>query len=208
MARPVQDPRIRINEILDAAEPLFYARGYHETSISDIAKRMGVAQGTLYYYFKSKDEVLEALLKRHIARLISEIEPLTYSANIDPSVKFELVIQAIIRTIHLNEKELLMEFLFDDRTIHLVDKFSRQGKQLMDPLLYKIIEEGRQKGHFLFSHPRAVVNLVSAIIDSLVYVIYEKPTDDLIECQFKLAEELFAKVLGAQPGTISIGVNP
>ena len=38
MARPPQDPQIRINEILDAAEALFYERGYQPTLISDIVK--------------------------------------------------------------------------------------------------------------------------------------------------------------------------
>ena len=50
MARPQQDPQIRINEILDAAETLFYDHGYHQTMISDIVKKIGAAQGTFYYY--------------------------------------------------------------------------------------------------------------------------------------------------------------
>ena len=52
MARPSKDPQIRINEILDATEPLFYAKGYYETAISDIAEKMGVAHGMIYYYLK------------------------------------------------------------------------------------------------------------------------------------------------------------
>ena len=51
MARITKDPMVRMTEILDAAEELFYARGYHEPAISDIVKSTGVAQGTFYYYF-------------------------------------------------------------------------------------------------------------------------------------------------------------
>ncbi len=43
MARPPRDPQIRINEILDVAEALFYKRGYRTTMISDIVKKIGVA---------------------------------------------------------------------------------------------------------------------------------------------------------------------
>jgi len=64
LAKIPQDPRIRIDEILDAAEPLFSANGYRKTTISDIAQELGVAQGMLYYYFKSKDEILEALIEK------------------------------------------------------------------------------------------------------------------------------------------------
>lgn len=54
MARPPQDPQVRITEILNAAEPLFCPKGYHETAISDIAQKMGVAYGVVYYYLNLK----------------------------------------------------------------------------------------------------------------------------------------------------------
>lgn len=203
MARPPQDPLIRRNEILDAAKPLFDAKGYHETAISDIVKKMGVAQGTLYYYFKSKDEILEALISRHISTFISEVTPMVYSDGIAPPHKMESVIRTIFRTIQYKEG-LLFEFLYDDRTLHIMDKLSRQGKQLMAPLLLKIIEEGRQKNYFHVLHPSAAMNLVQAIIQSLIDAIYEKLPDDLLNSQFKLAEDLIERALGAQSGTIHI----
>lgn len=207
MARPSQDPQRRINEILDAAEPLFLEKGYHNTAISDIAQKMGVAQGTLYYYFKSKEEVLEALLKRYIAKFISEIESLVYSGSIAPPRKFELVIQTIFYTVQSKEEGLLLRSLYDERTLHLVDKIGRQAEQIIAPLLQKIIEEGVQQQYFRISHLRATVNLILAIIQSLVDVVYEKSDDDIVACQFKLAEELVERALGAQIGTIHIFTN-
>ena len=112
MARPPQAPQIRINEILDTAEPLFYAKGYYETATSEIAKKLGVAEGTLYYYFKSKEEILEALINRHISAFISEVEPMVYSDNIVPSVKFSLIMQAIFRTVQHQEGKVLFGYLY------------------------------------------------------------------------------------------------
>lgn len=206
MARPPQDPQIRIAEILDAAEPLFYANGYHETAISDIVKKMGVAQGTLYYYFKSKEEILEALINRHMSTFTSAFEPIIYSKNIAPPQKIESLLQALFLSTQYKEG-LLFGFLYNDGTLHLVDKLSRQGKQLMAPFLLKIIEEGKQQNYFHFSHPKAALNLIMAIIASLIDAIYEKSPDDLLTCQFKLAEELMAKALGMQEGTIHIVIN-
>ena len=74
MARITKDPHVRMAEILDATEELFYTRGYHETAISDIVKSIGVAQGTFYYYFKSKEAVLEALINRQISKFLFELE--------------------------------------------------------------------------------------------------------------------------------------
>jgi AcrR family transcriptional regulator len=207
MARPPQDPQIRINEILDAAEPLFYAKGYNETAINEIAKKVGVVEGTLYYYFKSKEEILEALVNRHIAAFISEIEPVVYSNDIIPPIKFNLLIQAMFRTVQHHEGRVLFGYLYNDKTLHLMEKISRQGKLIVIPLIRRIIEEGVQHNFFHVSHPQAVLNIILGITQTLTDLIYEKAPDDLIRCQFKLAEELIEKALGVQPGAIRILVN-
>ncbi len=50
--------------IVAAADELFYVKGFNHTSFSDIADAAGVARGNFYYYFKSKDDILEAVLAR------------------------------------------------------------------------------------------------------------------------------------------------
>ena len=62
--RIVKEAAERKNEILDAAEELFAARGYEATSTGDILDRVGIARGTLYYHFRSKEEILDALTER------------------------------------------------------------------------------------------------------------------------------------------------
>ena len=77
MARIAQDPEVRRREILDAAEKLFEQKGFQRTTISDIAQAMNVAQGMLYYYFKSKEELLGdivLLLQSPMQKLISALE--------------------------------------------------------------------------------------------------------------------------------------
>lgn len=207
MARPPQDPQIRINEILDTVEPLFYAKGYHETATSEIAKKMGVAEGTLYYYFKSKEEILEALINRHISAFISEVKPMVYSDEIVPSIKISLIIQAIFRTVQHQEGRVLFGYLHNEKTLHLMEKVARQGKPILISLIRRIIEEGVQQNFFHVSHLQAVQNIILGITRTLTDLIYEKAPDDLIRCQIKLAEELIEKALGVQPGTIQIKYN-
>ena len=55
MARIVKEADERRNEILDAAETLFTEKGYSKTTIIDILNQVGIAKGTFYYYFKSKE---------------------------------------------------------------------------------------------------------------------------------------------------------
>ncbi|MFF2087050.1 TetR/AcrR family transcriptional regulator [Nocardia sp. NPDC058176] len=65
-------------EILDTALACFGERGYHATGISDIAKRVGIAQGTFYLYFQSKHDIAEQVLDDLMARLsaaLTELPP-------------------------------------------------------------------------------------------------------------------------------------
>lgn len=60
--RVCKDPAVRKAEILHAADKLFRDKGYENTAVSDIVKDVGVSQGTFYYYYKTKEEILDALL--------------------------------------------------------------------------------------------------------------------------------------------------
>jgi AcrR family transcriptional regulator len=60
--KTVKDGEVRRREILVAARELFVKKGYEQTSVNDILKIVDIAKGTFYYYFSSKEEVLEAII--------------------------------------------------------------------------------------------------------------------------------------------------
>jgi len=62
MPRISKSPDERRSELVAAAQQLFHTKGYERTSVGDIVKAVGVAQGTFYYYFGSKQAILEALV--------------------------------------------------------------------------------------------------------------------------------------------------
>ena len=55
--------------IVDAADNLFYRRGYNQTSFQDISEATGIPRGNFYYYFKTKDEILDAVLNTRVEQL-------------------------------------------------------------------------------------------------------------------------------------------
>lgn len=65
MPRITKEPEERRQEILDTAMRLFYEKGYEKTSITDIAKEMGVAQGLCYRYFASKESIFDTALEQY-----------------------------------------------------------------------------------------------------------------------------------------------
>jgi AcrR family transcriptional regulator len=62
--RITKDRDTRRAELVDASMALFLSKGYDGAMVSDVVKRVGVAQGTFYYYFKTKEDVLDAVLER------------------------------------------------------------------------------------------------------------------------------------------------
>jgi AcrR family transcriptional regulator len=63
-----------IRRIVDAANGLFYQRGYNQTTFTDIADAAGVPRGNFYYYFKTKDEILHAVILNRLQYVQSMLE--------------------------------------------------------------------------------------------------------------------------------------
>ncbi len=74
IARKQQDKERRRQTIIDAAEKLFFSKGYDNVSMNDIAKGVKVSKGTLYVYFKNKEELFFAIVLRGIIILTTSIK--------------------------------------------------------------------------------------------------------------------------------------
>ena len=203
MARITKDPMVRMAEILDAAEELFYARGYHETAISDIVKSIGVAQGTFYYYFKSKDEILDALINRRLSEFSRDLEMLVASTTLNPLQKLEEIIRTMLAAIHFKDG-LLFDFLFDDRTLHLLDKLAQQGMKVLAPFWEKIVKEGAQQRMFQIDSPILAVNFVNNVLSAMFQAIYERLPADLIQAHINMTAVLIDRILGLPEGSVHI----
>ncbi|MBS3737331.1 TetR/AcrR family transcriptional regulator, partial [Candidatus Bipolaricaulota bacterium] len=57
-----KDPKTRKDELLEAAGELFLEEGYEDTSVNSIVESIGVSKGTFYYYFDSKQDVVDGLV--------------------------------------------------------------------------------------------------------------------------------------------------
>ena len=76
VGRPPQDPARqleRAHRILDAAAELVLRWGYGKTTIEDVAKHSGVAKGTIYLHWRTRDDLFAALLRRERVRMLEEI---------------------------------------------------------------------------------------------------------------------------------------
>ncbi len=83
------------DHIVKAADQLFYEQGYEHTSFSHIADAVRISRGNFYYHFKSKDEILDAVINERLASTRSALE-LWEAENSDPADRIRCFIQILI----------------------------------------------------------------------------------------------------------------
>ena len=75
----------RRSQILDAALDAFAQKGFHDTKVSEIAARAGVSQGTVYWYFKSKEELFRAVFKDRVEVMFQPIFATAFDESLSPA---------------------------------------------------------------------------------------------------------------------------
>ncbi|MEU8251187.1 helix-turn-helix domain-containing protein [Nonomuraea sp. NPDC048916] len=112
VGRPPQDPARqleRAHRILDAAAELIERWGYDKTTIDDVARRAGVAKGTIYLHWKTRDELFAALLRRERAHMLEEVReraPATLR-DLVGELAAELVRRPLMQAVLLGDSEVL-----------------------------------------------------------------------------------------------------
>ena len=79
----------RRDEIVETARHLFVEKGFHATKISDIVREIGVSQGVFYYYFPSKDAVIDALTESYFQTLEARGRSILFQSDLSPLEKLE-----------------------------------------------------------------------------------------------------------------------
>lgn len=141
----------RRNEILDTAEKLFHIKGYEKCTINNILKEIGIAKGTFYYYFKSKEEVMDAIVSRYKEIVVIRAEKILESDDISPEEKLMHVFMAMrmndkVDSDMLNELHKTENALLHQRTLN-------QIVTAMAPILVKVVEEGMKKQVWSCKYP-------------------------------------------------------
>lgn len=139
-----------MEEILARAAELFYEKGYHATTIEDVARKVGMLKGSLYYYIRSKEDLLYELLLgiivQGVAHASKAIEGVT-----DPTERLEKAVEAQIEHIIQNQTYVglfLQEFntLSGKRQKRIQEEMVKYQKIFVDA-----IRDGQEQGRFVDS---------------------------------------------------------
>lgn len=155
----------KYHQILDALQSLLENRDISTVSVSEIAQTAGIGKGSIYYYFPSKEAILEALVARKYEQPIETAKHLAQQTEVSPFTRMAMIFQACrnsssaflnqhtpSRPIGAQEKS----FLHQKYISHLISE--------MKPVLTSIIIQGVEHGEIHFDHPGALAEIVLIVL--------------------------------------------
>lgn len=158
--------------IMKAAGDLLVVRGYHETSLDDIAARVGISKGTIYLHFASKEDLVLALLKQGTESFMQALDSIL-SGSGSPSEKLGAIID--LAEVGLSDQRTrLMGALFQNGEVqtrmkewHDIMRHSWEGPQR---LLTEVIEQGKADGDFDPALPTPlIISLLMSLMSPFTY---------------------------------------
>jgi len=194
---------VRREQILKIASALFSEKSYHDVTVEEIAGAVGVAKGTIYLYFPSKErlyleiledsfEAIESLLEREIAK--SDSAP----------VKLKKVLRSIFEFYQMNLD--VLRILSRDET-HLIREhfqFTEHWRLRRIKLYEKILEKGQRERSFRPMNTKLVAIIIFGLVRSVMfYYKIEKSASEISDGVFSVISE--GILVSGQEGSAGLG---
>lgn len=155
----------RRNEILDVADELFGQKGFDGTSTNDILEKVGIARGTLYYHFKSKEDIMDALIERYNAQILGAAKEIAANKSIPINERIIRVVMAI-NISGGNGKEII-DHIHKPQNALMHQKIQKVIMNGLPPILTDIIREGIEQGLFSTPYPYECMEMIVAYTNTV-----------------------------------------
>lgn len=183
----------RKQDLLNIAYRMFIEKGYENTSVDDIIIEAGIAKGTYYYYFESKEATLEAVIEM----MIEKAENVAKAALMNP-VPIPQKLASVVYAFQPNKDEVVITDVLERKeNIVMHDKIGKKIVEVAVPILSDIVREGIAQGIFACTNVEERVKML--LIMSQNMFDYGAYSNKDIEVYVDMLE----KSLGAKEGTMS-----
>ncbi len=165
VARRRRGTEERRAELLAAARKLFVRDGFAEVSVSRIVREIGVAQGTFYYYFESKEAALDALVQEHVHEVAARLTEVASAPDRDPARALEEMIRTELDFDSRRASELGAIRGADART-----KLFKATLRTLAPIYASVLARGQGAGAF----PSAPADLLAEIVVLATHSLFDR----------------------------------
>jgi len=168
--------RKKEDSLYAAAYELFTTQGIHNTAISDIVKKAGVAKGTFYLYFKDKYDVLDKIILDKSSEILVEAIEHTNIKEFDSfEEKLLYFIDSIIE--YLKENKLLLKLIYKNLSWGVVRKAYKDYKGINE--IYYMFEDGLKDYDLKEGDIEKVIFIILELVGSVCYscIVLGEPTE-------------------------------
>lgn len=158
--------RKKYDRILDALQQLLEDETIQNISVSDIAKKAGIGKGSIYYYFPSKEAILDALIERNYEKPLETAKTLASQTEVSPFTRMAMILQAC-----RNSSDAFLKQDTDDAAMisaqesaFLHQKYMNHLIAELKPSLTEIIIQGIDAGEIHFEYPAALAEIVLIVL--------------------------------------------
>ena len=213
MAETLQRDEIIVRDILDTARDLFKKSGFKKTTMGDIARSLGKAKSSLYYYYPSKEDIFEAVLHAEMAELTTQIQQAVGQAH---TSKEKLIIYCRCRLVKLKELCNLSDALKTEiGELHELHCIMTDLKCQFDTthvgLVREILAEGVANGEFKKINEDNIelvaYLMVSAFRGLAAPLMVSQRQSPRLDLQIDSIVDIMVEGIGAAPKTLTPAPN-
>ncbi|MFA5453339.1 MAG: TetR/AcrR family transcriptional regulator [Candidatus Methanomethylophilaceae archaeon] len=200
-----KNPEERKKEFIDVSIELFEEKGYENTSVDDIIKKMGVAKGLFYYYFKSKDEILYALVDQAVedfAKSIDEVMSMDYDSSIERFVALLGPNEFIAE-----RSKTIMELFRKKKNREFHNLFTKSATEYLEPAFKKTIIQGIEEGSMNTNYPAETARVAILILTDFSNKILECENCEMTKNTFTATNDILSRLLGIDLNKYTPSVN-
>lgn len=150
--------------ILDAMQKLMTDNEAKNATVSDVAKKAGIGKGSVYYYFESKEQIIDAVIQRGYSKVIEESRWMLKKSNMSALEKLQTIFKISVYPADGHGQSELLRLLNmqDDVVVH--QKFCVIAVREMTPILAEIIRQGIKDGVLKCDYPEQYAQFIMSMI--------------------------------------------
>lgn len=201
MVRVVKKPEARRREIVSASRILFLSQGYENTTMQDIMTKLQIAKGTTYHYFRSKEELLDAVIEDMVTEYINAIEESLNQSEGTALEKMQILVT--VGRIVSSSTDTLIDALHraDNREMHA--RLLAVTLTRLSPLYARVISQGCEERVFHVEHPLECAEIMLAGIQFITDIGCHPWSREDLARRIRAIPNLIESQLNAPQGSLS-----
>jgi len=213
MPRVVKHPDIRRQQLLDIAARSFAERGYDSTTVDEVIRQAGLSKGAFYYYYPSKEALLEGLATEAATRALEALQPAMNAPGLNAVDRLNGFLRQGRQTQDAATTLAVFESIFRPDNIVLYHRMHAAVMAVILPPLTQIVVQGVAEGSMRSNDPRTTAELVlmlGALTHDVVgHLLGAQPEDwaaAIAAFEHRLVEQGIAvdRILGLPDGTVAL----